>query len=69
MALIKIIFPDRFPHPDKYLRGISAEYLSGCLELIKEEATRSFLCHNIFLYVTQTKKLSQFLVFTVIISS
>ena len=37
-----------FPHPDKYSWGISSEYLLGWPEPIKEEITRTCLCHTIF---------------------
>ena len=37
MRLIEIIFPESFPHSDKYSWGISYEHLSWWPELTKEE--------------------------------
>ena len=35
-----VIFPESFPHPDKYSWRISHKYLSGWPELTKEEINR-----------------------------
>ena len=45
----KIQIPERFPHPDRYLWGISYEYLPGWPEPTKEEIIRLCLCHTIFI--------------------
>ena len=73
--MIEIIFPERFPHSDKCSWEISYEYLSGWPEPTKEEslgnacAILSSKIFNLKLFVSQTKKLSQFLLLTVNISS
>ena len=66
LPLIGIILPERFPHPYKYSWGISYEYLSGLPEPTKfmSHCLRKYLK----LYVSQTRKLSRYLL-TVNVSS
>ena len=50
MFKIKIVFPERFPRPDKYSWGISYEYLPGWPELTEEKIIRLCLCHTSYLH-------------------
>ena len=55
----EIIFPERFPHSDKCLWGISYEYLSGWPEPTKEESLGNvcvILSSKIFIVVCITDK-------------
>ena len=45
----RLIFPKRFPHPYKYSRGISYEYLPGWPERTQKEIIRLCLSHAIFI--------------------
>ena len=45
----EIIFPEMFPHPDKYSRGISYKHLTGWPKPTEEEVIRLCLCHTIFI--------------------
>ena len=65
LRLVKIIFPERFPQPDKCTCGTSYNYLSGSAEPTGEEIIKLCSCHTIFI----NKKLPQFLLLTVNISS
>ena len=71
IALNENNFLREVPSPCKYSRGILHEYLSGWLELTKEEIVRLGLYYIYYLhrflnlYTSQTKTLSQFLLLTV----
>ena len=52
-----------FPHPDKYSWGLSYEYLPGLLEPTKFMSY--YLRKCLKLYVSQTRKLSRYLLLTV----
>ena len=58
-GLIKIIFPERFPHPDKCSWGISCDYLSGWPEPTEEKIIKLFVLYYLHkflkLYISQTK--------------
>ena len=64
LGTVNVIFTERFPHPFKYSWGISHEYFPGWPEPTEEEIIRLYcfmLSSQILkLYVSQTKKMSQF---------
>ena len=61
LRLIKIIFPERFPHPCKYSYQIPHEYwLEPTEKKLLGYVCVIYLQKFLKMYVSQTKKMSQF---------